>query len=127
MQIGTQANNEARLLEPVLTGFQELAEELGMDDEIRNDLLRSFLDRCREFLNLLSDSISNRDQEKFERTTHSLKGLSGNMRFHKLGDLNEQFTQAYHDDDLQKAGQVLSDMGEEYHRIQDAITDLIGK
>ena len=116
-----------KVMDTVLEGFQELAEELEMDDEIRNDLLRSFLVRCDGFLSSLQAVLETGDSELFERTTHSLKGLSGNMRFHRLNQLNETYTSAVHNGKTNEAQQVLSDMRDEFKTIEKAVLPVIGQ
>ena len=117
--------DEATGLDSVLSGFQALAEELEMDDEIRNDLLRSFLDRCRGFLEGLKQSVETDDTDLFERTTHSLKGLSGNMRFAELNQANENFTDAVKQGDAVAAQIALQTMHQEYIKLEKAILSLI--
>ena len=123
-QNNSQITEPVTGMETVLEGFNELAEELGMDEEIKVDLLQSFVERCRGFLEILETTVDGQEADMFERTTHSLKGLAGNMRFVKLGGLNENFTQAVQAGDKEQATLFLREMWEEFQQIKEAIAPL---
>lgn len=78
----------------VLAGLDSLISEMEMAPEMIADLTRSFADRGVEYLLALRQAVESQDLQKVGQIAHTLKGMSGNLRFGGLTKLSDQLSVA---------------------------------
>jgi signal transduction histidine kinase/DNA-binding response OmpR family regulator/HPt (histidine-containing phosphotransfer) domain-containing protein len=54
-------------------------ERLGGDEELRDDVIRAFIDDCPRRLAAIKAAVDRRDPELIRTTAHALKGAAGNL------------------------------------------------
>jgi signal transduction histidine kinase/CheY-like chemotaxis protein len=52
---------------------------VGGDEDLRDDVIRLFLDDCPRCLQAIKDAVDRRDPELIRTTAHALKGAAGNL------------------------------------------------
>ncbi len=108
-------------VEEELQGLQGLIHEMGMDRGLIDELTRSFVERGQLYLDGLEGALGRSDGEEVDRIAHTLKGMSGNLRFLALSDLSERVRLAAVHGDLETAAGILPGLQDHFHRLCAAI------
>lgn len=105
----------------VLAGFLSLISEMDMDRSMIDDLTLSFISRGEECLEQLGHALDDWDEPGLGRISHTMKGMSGNLRFFEVTELCERFNQAAKDGNRVSGTRLFKELGSEYHRVRSAI------
>ena len=62
-------------------------EELGISEELFDEIFKDFLDQCDEYIRTIEDSINSNNLEDLAKAAHKLKGSSGNLGLENIQQL----------------------------------------
>jgi histidine phosphotransfer protein HptB len=88
--------------------FQELAEELGLEEEEYSELIELFMETGQADLSQLKTALEARDAETVSRRAHTLCGSSGNMRLMELHEAAKRIELAADDGRLDSLSEDLN-------------------
>ena len=107
--------------EGVLEGFQALIAEMNMNRSMIDELTLSFISRGEEYLEHLGGALDDWDVPGLDRISHSMKGMSGNLRFSEMTALCERLNLAASDGNRESGTEIYKELENEYNRIRAAI------
>lgn len=90
-----------------LEGFTELVREMEMEAELADDLLSSFQERARSYMERLEQALKNREALEIGKIAHSIKGMAGNLRFKTIVASSEELRRAAGLEDWDSVGPLL--------------------
>jgi HPt (histidine-containing phosphotransfer) domain-containing protein len=103
--------------------FETLRDSIGGDTDFLADLVGDYLEDGQELLDTMQAAVDNNNVDLLERCAHSLKSTSQTVGALALADACATIEQHAHNDDLQRAGQYLSNAATHFaaakHRLQD--------
>lgn len=97
--------------------FQELAEELGLDEEEYRELIELFMETGQADLSQLKTALEAGDAETASRRAHTLSGSSGNMRLMELHEAAKRIELAADDGRLNSLSDDLNALEEGFGKI----------
>ena len=108
-------------VEGILQGFLSLIAEMKMDRSMIDELTLSFISRGEEYLEQLGAALNDWDAPELDRISHTMKGMSGNLRFAEMTALCERFTLAAKDGNRERGRDIYRELESEYHRVRAGI------
>ena len=102
--------------------FEALKETTGADFVL--ELVDTFLQEAPPMLNELRHALAAKDADKFRRTAHSLKSNSNTFGALTLGAMARELELGGMATVIERSGQPLDALAEEYSRVAAALTEL---
>ena len=90
--------------------LQSIKDLADGDDEFFVELTDLFFERAPLLLNEMKDALSAQDAYKFERSSHALKGTSGNLGAMKMMKICEELETMGRNGTLEGAQELLDDL-----------------
>ena len=122
--------NVARKLEPVeesqflekekLQSIKDLADG---DDEFFVELTDLFFERAPTLLGDMKNALDAGDAHKFERSSHALKGTSGNLGAMRMMKICEELERMGRENDLDGAPELYAELSEIYPKTEKELRD----
>ena len=105
----------------ILKGFLSLIAETDMDRAMIDELTLSFIARGEEYLAHLGDALHAWDKTDLDRISHTMKGMSGNLRFSEISALCERLNLAAKGGNQERGREIYRELEDEFHRVHAAI------
>lgn len=106
-----------------LQGFLNLINQMEMNREMIDDLATSFISRGEEYLAGMESALATGALEEVGRLSHAMKGMSGNLRFDALVEMNERMILASKNGDLETGTLILPQMKQEFEQLRQGIRE----
>jgi len=100
-----------------IEGMLALIEEMGMEETLVLDLVRSFLDRSPVYLEEMETALEAGTPERVDRAAHTMKGMCGNLRFARLVELCERLRMAVRLGDAPGSASGMAALRAEYEAV----------
>ena len=105
---------------------EQLMERLMGDEDLARRLVGRFLTDMPAQLVALSSAIGSLDQSTGLLLAHAIRGAAANVGGNSISRAASLIEAAVRDGDMDRAGELLPGLGEEFHQTKGALTDFIG-
>ncbi len=85
-----------------LINLKALDQIIGENEELRETLIKIFIDNCREIINEIENALNQNNKEELNKIIHKLKGTSGNIKAEKIYNLALDMQRSLIHDNMQK-------------------------
>jgi len=103
----------------VLEGLRDL-QQPG-DPDLINELFELYREDTKAHLTELRRALKHKDKQTLQRLAHSIKGGSGNLGMTRMATLCLELEQELQYEELTGAGRILTQLEEEFERVQQAL------
>jgi len=106
-----------------IMNIQELAEDLGLDEEEYLELIDLFVETGMSDLDQLQSAIQEGNAEEALKATHSLKGAAANLGFMEISDLAKDVEMKARDDRLDQTAEASLLLREKLDKMAELVRD----
>ncbi|MCK5542321.1 MAG: Hpt domain-containing protein [Desulfobacterales bacterium] len=101
--------------------FEEIASNLGLDEEDLNELLELFTTTSFADIEKINFGLKENDAEKVSQAAHSIKGASGNLGFQKIASLSKDVEMTAKEGNIKGLKEKTNIIVEELKKIENAM------
>ncbi len=102
--------------------FKELAENLGLEKDVLQEIVELFLETSASDLHKLRLAIDQEDTQQVVEAAHSIKGASGNLGFMAVSEVAKEVEMKAREKNLYGANEAVVNIKEELDRIDQALS-----
>jgi len=108
-----------------ILNMKTLMQRVGDDKEIANEILEMFIDTIPELIDNLKAAISQGNSDLLIKTSHEIKGISGNISAEKLAETAAQLESYGKKNDFDNCKEILPIFDKEFEELRVEIKQLL--